>query len=124
MLDPAFEDDPPSPGIREMNRTRSSLQRATNEEKNKQMLKNRMQLTKYTQGGIALPIKRAELPISDYHNNTTWARQGSMLESIGRRTKAMGIKEYAWEGMQSESDDQRLTHHYDKKFLENNHKFQ
>ena len=87
-------------------------------------MKNRMQLTKYSQGGIALPIKRAELPISDYHNNTTWARQGSMLESIGRRTKAMGIKEYAWEGMQSESDDQRLTHHYDKKFLENNHKFQ
>ena len=34
----------------------------------------------------------------------------------------MGIKEYAWRGIPTEKDSRHLTHHYDKKFLEDQRK--
>ena len=60
--------------------------------------------------------------VSDYNSNTYWVPQGSLLDSIGRKPKALGIKEYAWRGIPMENDNKRFTHHYDKKFLDEQRK--
>ena len=55
---------------------------------------------------------------SDYYSQATILRQSSLLKSVGRLNRPVGIKEYAWKGMPSDTDEGRMTHHLDKKFLE------
>ena len=80
-----------------------------------------MQLAKLAQGG-AVAFRQGQMPVSDYNCSSTWVRQGSLLDNIGRRSKAEGIKEHAWKGMPSEDDERRLTHHNDRKFIDQDRK--
>ena len=119
MLDPAFEDDPPSPSNNELTKT-WKLQQGEHTQ-NKQMSKNRMQLVKLTDGG-AVALNKGRMPVSDYNCSSTWVRQGSLLDKIGTRSKAEGIKEHAWQGIASEVDEKRLTHHKDRHFIDQDRK--
>ena len=79
-----------------------------------------MQLAKYTNAGKTVPYKKE--PVSDYNQSTFFAPQGSLLDSVGKRSNALGIKDYAWKGIPSETNSNHYTHHYDKKFLEQQRK--
>ena len=110
MLDPEFEDDATTPGRRsqqDLNQSRSVM----NESKFAREQKNRMQLMNLTKGGDTVPYKRE--PVHDYSHSTFWVPQGSLLDQIGRKPRAMGIKEHAWRGIPSEKDNRHFTHHYD-----------
>ena len=71
--------------------------------------------------GNTVTVKREA--VNDY-NYASWIPQSSLLDSMGRKTKAAGIKDYAWKGMPSEVDKNHMTHHYDSKFLADDKKRQ
>ena len=110
MLDPAFEDDPPSPGRAahdKPDRVLAPLSRGAAEQKAQQ------QFARLTQ---ALPAGEA---LSEWYRGTTRARQSSLLEGAKKRPgAAAGIKEFAWRGMPVEADYARLTHHHDSRFVQ------
>ena len=108
MLDPEFENDE-APTPRKKSTTQGFDQTRSVITTNPRGQKNRMQLMNITKGAST---------VSDYNSSTYWVPQGSLLDSIGRKPKALGIKEYAWRGIPAENDSRRFTHHYDKKFLD------
>ena len=110
MLDPAFEDED------EASQKNSARSLAPIARKNLAEQKNMLNVARFTQG----PHRKEPNMDSDY--NCRWVQPSSLLGGQGRSSsqmsRAVGIKEFAWKGMPSDTDVGRLTHHLDKKFIE------
>ena len=118
MLDPAFEEEecPPSPGARltEASMSRSMFISGNNilaERKNMDLARQTL-----TNRRFMAPIVKQQA-CNDALFMTSSRRPASILDQIGNGRVAKGIKEYAWKGVPADNDG-RMTHHYDKKFVE------